>query len=208
MGEHVFPSGHGDVAEHSAHLCALHACASLPATPHDPHSSSLAHVAGHSARHAPSMHTLFVGHSLVFSAVHPTHVPDATSQTWCCGSHAAQSLSTAHAIVGTPWSSTLHPSPSGMHCPNSEQISPMVQPVSVSLSQATQRRSPGRHRVRARVQPPHSASVAQLWSRQTPLPPPSVFSTPGTVCVAHEAATVESAPRNSRAAIPLTRRAG
>ncbi|MCK6593498.1 MAG: hypothetical protein L6Q76_38560, partial [Polyangiaceae bacterium] len=60
-----------------------------------------------------------------------------------------------------------------MHWPNSEQTSPMVQPDSVSLSHATQRPSMGRHRFRPRLQPPHSASEAQLWRRQMVPPGPA-----------------------------------
>ncbi|MCK6593497.1 MAG: hypothetical protein L6Q76_38555 [Polyangiaceae bacterium] len=103
LGVQVLPSGHGKVGEHSAHLWALQAWASLPAEPHIEHSASVVQTLGQLGEQTPLSHVLLVGHSLVFSGVQPTQTPPwARSQMRCCGSHAEQSRSVAHAMVGWP----------------------------------------------------------------------------------------------------------
>ena len=73
-----------------------------------------------------------------------------------------------------PLASTSHVCPVGTQTPNWEQDSPSAHPPEPG-SQATQRCSAVRHRVLPSVQPPHSLSVSQVWSRQTSVPVGSGF---------------------------------
>ena len=63
-----------------------------------PQSLSVVHDPGQVAAHWPAMQVSVAWQELVSVCVHATHVPLATSQTWCIGSHAAQSALEAQLI--------------------------------------------------------------------------------------------------------------
>ena len=77
------------VAEHSAHLWALQACASWPGPPHCAQSLSESQELGQAAAHLPSSQESVDWHSLVSLVVHATHFALATShdvvQVWADG---------------------------------------------------------------------------------------------------------------------------
>ena len=121
----------------------------------------------------------------------------AVSQTWCIGSHAAQSAFAEQPFVGAPWVSVGHSSPSGTQLPQLEQLWPLEHPVLVFASHATQRPSSTRQVLRSPSQEPHSASLLQLWRRQIPSPfcfgpsegPPLVATSSNGLFGAHAART-------------------
>jgi hypothetical protein len=105
-------------------------------------------------------------------AVHATHALVAASQTWCMGSHAAQSALVLHLIVGLPAPSVGHVWPFWTHVPADEHSCPAGH--GFFASHATHRFEARSHVCRPSEHVEHSASFAQLWSRQMPVsaPPP------------------------------------
>src|SRR5688572_25842044 len=169
-GLHSWPGGHGNVSEHSAHWCALQACASWPGPPHDEQSASALHDSGQSPAHAPITQCSVVWQCDSSLAVHATHCEVAVSQSWCRGSQAAQSASERQTICGTPSASAGHVTPSGTQLPHSVQYSPSAQPSPVSMLHATQRCCSTSHVLRFSSQPAQCRSSSQLLSRQMSSP--------------------------------------
>src|SRR5689334_22875476 len=103
-------------------------------------SGSTVQLVGQTAWQAPSgVQRSLCPHEPGSVAVQATHLLVAVSQSWCEGSHAAQSVLVEHVIVGTPWLSDGQSAPIATQAPNFEHVSPFAQPSPVSASQATHR---------------------------------------------------------------------